>query len=76
MTKFKILSIDRLGQATETDDLGRTWPTVLEAVSELCNEEGWRPSFVLEWPNTTDLYLIHAGLDGNSGTWKLTTKES
>jgi hypothetical protein len=57
MTRFKILSINKLGQATEMDDLGRSWHSILEALEDLVNNEGWQVSFTLTWPDSTDLYL-------------------
>jgi len=59
MTLFKILSISKLGQATEMDHLGRSWNSILEALQDLVNNEGWQVSFTLTWPDSIDLYLTH-----------------
>ncbi len=58
MIRFKILSINTMGQVSENDDLNRAWDSLPDALDELCNYEGWRPSFTISFGTTTDLYLI------------------
>lgn len=63
MTQFKILSINKMGQVEEMDDLGRGWNSVLEALQEIVGEEGWEVVTTLYFDDSTDLYLKKATFD-------------